>query len=92
MTTQKIKKSKIKEKIKEEDLIHGLIESVGKESDKVWKKSVEKKSSPHMSVDQIADRADQAQYEYARKVASGKGLKHGGIIKGFPKIAKKGWK
>ena len=80
--------------IKEEDFVDGIIESVGKESDKVWEKSVQEKSSPHMSVDQIADRADKAQQDYLKKVAAGKGLKGGGIaLRGVGRaVMKKGGK
>jgi len=82
-----------KKQIKEEDFIEGVIESVAKQSEKVWKKSTEKKSSPHMSVDQIADRADKAQEKYLRKVASGKGLKGGGMaLRGLGRAFAKGGK
>ena len=81
-----------KKQIKEEDFIEGVIESVAKQSEKVWKKSTEKKSSPHMSVDQIADRADKEVMEnkYLKKVMSGKGLKGGGIAAGMRRFNRGG--
>ena len=60
-----------KKKIKEEDVLDNIIEDVGKKADKIWKKSIEKKSSPHMDVDQIAARADKEVNVYLEKVMSG---------------------
>ena len=65
-----------KKKIKEQDKLKGdfvdnIIEDFGKKADIIFKKSVEKKSSPHMSVDQIADRADKEAESYLKKVMSG---------------------
>ena len=66
----------VKKKIKEQDKLKGdfvdnIIEDFGKKADIIFKKSVEKKSSPHMSVDQIADRADKEAESYLKKVMSG---------------------
>ena len=77
-------------KKKSEDVVHNIIESVGKKADKIWKKSTEKKSSPHMSVDQIADRADKEAGAYLEKVMSGKGLKGGGIAAGMRRFNRGG--
>jgi DNA-binding IscR family transcriptional regulator len=60
-----------KKKIKEEDVLDNIIEDVGKKADIIFKKSTEKKSSPHMSVDQIADRADKEVDAYLKKVMLG---------------------
>ena len=65
-------KKKIKEQNKlQGDFVDNILEDIGKKADIIFKKSVEKKSSPHMSVDQIADRADKAAEAYLKKVMSG---------------------
>ena len=66
------KKKKVKKQDKfQEDFVDNIIEDVGKKADIIFKKSVQKKSSPHMSVDQIADRADKEVGAYLKKVTLG---------------------
>ncbi len=79
-----------KKKRTEEDVVDNIIESVEKKADKILKKSTEKKSGPHMSVDQIADRADKEAGAYLEKVMSGKGLKGGGIAAGMRRFNRGG--
>ena len=65
-------KKKIKEQNKlQGDFVDNILEDIGKKADIIFKKSVEKKSSPHMSVDQIADRADKEVDVYLKKVMLG---------------------